>query len=348
MQGSRSRSLDFLRACAIALVITAHSVFAYGAPPALAPLQLGGTGVDLFFVLSGWLLGSQLIRELTRDGNIELKRFWIRRWMRTLPAYYAVLAVSMTQQVVMHPENPFRFDYLVFLQNYSGNLPFFGVSWSLCVEEHFYLLVGPAILALARLRIEWRWILVAILLCLPTLFRLNGWFGSIEETHVRWDGCMLGVALAVCRERLPGLWGQLTRFAPLLAGIAFVLFAANLADRYVDFLPIRDYDKSVYALIFAALLLLALRNDWWNHHLYLPGAHFIAVRAYSIYLVHPEVLALLKRVGPHLPFPVFYALAWLGSLALAEGLYRLVEKPVMDLRDRLRSARQPAVNANKA
>lgn len=83
----RIRSMDFLRAVAILLVILAHTSLSYGRFPSLVPLQFGGTGVDLFFVLSGWLLGCQLFKELNKHNTINIKRFWVRRWMRTLPAY---------------------------------------------------------------------------------------------------------------------------------------------------------------------------------------------------------------------------------------------------------------------
>lgn len=344
----RYRSLDLLRALAIVLVITAHSVLAYGAPASLAPLQLGGTGVDLFFVLSGWLLGTQLIRELSQTGSIDLPRFWLRRWMRTLPAYYAVLLFTMLQQVLMHPENRVRYDYLVFLQNYATQMPYFAVSWSLCVEEHFYLLVGPVLLLLARLG-SYRWIPVTLLLAAPLAFRLLGWFGSSEQTHVHCDGCMLGVALAVCRERAPRWWALLTRAAPVLAGIGLGLYALNFVARWWPALGIHDYDKAVYALIFGSCVVLVSRNVWWQENMYVPGARYVALRAYSLYLLHPEVLALLKRFASGLPFVLFYLAVWIGSCVLAEALYRIVEKPIMDARDRFAAARHgPAVMSGAA
>jgi peptidoglycan/LPS O-acetylase OafA/YrhL len=333
----RYRSLDLLRASAIAMVITAHSVLAYGAPKSLAPLQLGGIGVDLFFVLSGWLLGNQLIREFSRTGSINLTRFWIRRWMRTLPAYYAVLLVTSIQLAITRPEVPLRPEYLVFLQNYTG-LPYFFISWSLCVEEHFYLLVGPVILLLARMGSR-RWLAIAMLLSAPLLFRQLGWYGVIEETHVRWDGCMLGVALAVCRTVLPSLWKRLSAAAPVLAAVGVLLIACNLAGRWWPALGIRDYELLVYALIFAALVLLATSDSRWRERMYVPGGHYVAVRAYSLYLVHPDVLWAIKRIPLEIPFPLFYLAAWIGSCIVAEGLYRLVEKPFMDARNRIAIAR---------
>jgi peptidoglycan/LPS O-acetylase OafA/YrhL len=338
MTSARYRSLDLLRALAIALVITGHTVTAYGSPPLLAPLRLGGTGVDLFFVLSGWLLGSQLIRELTRTDHIDLRRFWLRRWMRTLPAYYAVLAFTFLQQALTHPENKLQLGYLFFIQNYS-DLPYFSVSWSLCVEEYFYLCVAPAMLLLARLRSPYRWVLIGLLFFAPLTFRMLGWYTTYEETHVRWDGCMLGVLLAVCRVRAPRAWETLTRAAPVLASVGLTLYLANFVGRWWPNLGIHDYDKLVYALIFGSFVLLLVRDQFWREKIYVTGASYIAIRAYSLYLLHPEVLALMKRFGLKLPFPIFYLTTWIASCLLAEVLYRALEKPIMDWRDRISATR---------
>src|SRR5689334_10607942 len=94
----RIRSLDLLRSYAILSVLLAHATLVFNPPAALAPLQAGGTGVDLFFVLSGWLLGRQLMKELDRQGSVGLTRFWSRRWLRTLPAYYVMLLLTYAQQ----------------------------------------------------------------------------------------------------------------------------------------------------------------------------------------------------------------------------------------------------------
>jgi peptidoglycan/LPS O-acetylase OafA/YrhL len=334
----RKNSLDLLRTLAIFAVVTAHSVLAYGAPKPLAPLQLGGIGVDLFFVLSGWLLGGQLARELKSTGSINVTKFWTRRWLRTLPAYYAVLFFTLAEQLVSYPSKPLRLDYLLFLRNYAGSLPYFYVSWSLCVEEHFYLLIAPMLLLVYRLP-AYRWGPIVLMLATPWIFRQLGWFGSPEQSHVRWDGCMLGVALAQCEVFAPKIWTALTRFAPTLAAIAMTMLVANLIGRYHPALGLNDYDPLVYALVFGSILLLATRNAWWQQRLYIPGFRYIALRSYSIYLLHPEILALLKRITPRLSFAFFFALACVGSCLLAELLYRLIEKPFMQARERLAFAR---------
>ncbi len=98
----------------------------------------GQHGVDLFFVLSGWLIGGLYWREMKAFSGVGVLRFWVRRWMRTLPPYFAALLLSWLAVSAARAE-PFDWRYLVFLQNYYERIPFFLVSWSLCIEEHFYL-----------------------------------------------------------------------------------------------------------------------------------------------------------------------------------------------------------------
>src|SRR5579883_1610736 len=134
----RNGSLDVLRALAIVMVVGCHLAtgFAPGSPVAVA-LGNGGRGVDLFFVLSGWLLGRQLFAEAAATGTVDVRRFWLRRWLRTLPAYYAVLAAQIAVLAVRGKGSLIDWRYLIFLQNYIPDPPYFAVSWSLCVEEYF-------------------------------------------------------------------------------------------------------------------------------------------------------------------------------------------------------------------
>ena len=324
-------SLDLLRSYAIASVLLGHSVNAFGSPPALTPLRIGGTGVDLFFILSGWLLGSQLMRELSANGTIRFGRFWSRRWMRTLPAYYAVLAATFFQQAVSGKQAAWEWSYLFFGQNYLTGLPFLYITWSLCVEEHFYLLVAPLLLFAFKLR---RWGIVALLIVMvvPFICRTFGLYGHIGETHVRFDECLFGVLLAGLSVFFPAIWSRLCALAPAIASVAAAFFGWFLFSRWYPAYRIPLDEQTICLIIFGSFVLLAVSSEAWKKRLYFPGCGYLAKRAYSVYLLHPESLALLKKL--HIEsFPLFLLLAWVITLAGSEVLYRLVEKPIMNARE---------------
>lgn len=331
----RYRSMDLLRAVAITLVFLAHTVLSYGQPDALAPLQFGGTGVDLFFVLSGWLLGGQLFKELAKDKSINVKRFWFRRWLRTLPAYYAVLLASVAQRMYSFPEVAFPWEYFIFTQNYY-TLKFFTISWSLCVEEQFYLAVAPLLLFLKRLPPVGSLIILILILLLSSGFRFMELYDSAKETHVRLDGCVAGVLLASIRYQHHRLWQKLLKIAPALATVSLLAYLFFYYNRWYPTSGIEDPSKLLLAIIFASWVLLANSSEKWTNRLYIPGANHIATRAYALYLLHPEALALMERFGKELSFLSYFSLAALISLIIAEVLYRLVEKPVMEMRDKIK------------
>lgn len=329
----RYRSMDLLRAIAILLVVLAHTILSYGAPNHLAPLQLGGTGVDLFFVLSGWLLGGQLFKESEKQGRINIKRFWIRRWMRTLPAYYSVLILQVIQRYITKENVEFPWEFFVFVQNYNHPFGFFSISWSLCVEEQFYLLIAPLLGLLTSINKKTTTITLLVMLVLPFIFRQMGWYSSIEETHVRIDCCVAGVFIAHIYHQYRSTWLQLTKYAPRIALISVLFYLLFYIARYNPQLGINDPDVLLLAIIFGSWVMLANANDYWSNSLYLPGANYIATRSYALYLLHPESLAILKRYFIYLPFPVYLAFALIGSLMLSEVIYRLIEKPIMDARE---------------
>lgn len=326
--------MDFLRAIAILSVVLAHTVLSYGAPEYLAPLQFGGTGVQLFFVLSGWLLGGLLFKEVEKQGTVDIKRFWLRRWMRTLPAYYVVLIFSVSQRMLTKDNVEFPWQYFVFLQNYDYPLHFFSISWSLCVEEQFYLFIAPFITFLALLHKRLTTLVLILLLFLPLLFRELGWYHSINETHVSLDSCVMGVFLAHIYHQYKSLWQRLSKFMPYMAAGVVILYLFFYVARYNPQIGISDPDQIILAIMFGCWVFVANINNYWRSALYLPGANYIATRSYALYLLHPEILALLKRYLINLPFALYLILALIGSLLIAEVLYRLVEKPVMDARER--------------
>jgi len=152
---NRIFGLDLLRFFAIILVVLGHSRWMIeGTFPKPLKALLHGSGilgVELFFVLSGYLIGGILLKQFQKNNfslNFEgIKTFWMRRWLRTLPNYYFILLVYFIVYYLQKPDAMWR--YLIFVQNIWNHPPyFFEESWSLCIEEISYL-ISPLILALS-------------------------------------------------------------------------------------------------------------------------------------------------------------------------------------------------------
>lgn len=329
---SRIRSMDTLRAIAIITVFMAHVITAFGSPPALAGLRLGGTGVDLFFVLSGWLLGGVLYKELNNTGSINIKRFLVRRWYRTLPAYYAVLLFTIAQHMLTKDGFQIPWSYFILVQNYFQPMPIFSISWSLAVEEQFYLLIAPVLLLLPK-NSKWSNLIFIILIAIPVLFRINGFYQSIEQTHVRIDACLIGVFMAkLHHERNRFFYFIIKRSAFLFISSIFLYISMYLA-RY-DYIPLPEMDKIVIVSVFAIWIIFANSSEKVMQSLYIPGMYYIATRSYAIYLLHPESFAVLNRFFTIESFLLYMLLSILITLGIAEILYRAVEIPFMRFRDR--------------
>ncbi len=334
---ARNAWLDSLRALAIFAVLNCHAASNYctlsgqSQRGIYAAFGLGGHGVDLFFVLSGWLLGNVLFRELETTQTIDVRRFWMRRWLRTLPAYFAILALTLLQRTFQGRIEASDAWFFIFGQTYAfTELPFFGISWSLCVEEHFYLLVAPLLLLGYRRKMFNTCILLGIVL-IPSLLRAYGLCANVNQTHARIDQCAVGVLLAHVAVAYPMVWEWLkSRLHWLVPSVALVLLSLFLS-RWLNAgfeLPLL-----VYALMSGVLVVLSQASRYWSEHACHPIVRFVATRSYSLYLVHIEAMAALKYF--HVSNFLLYLIAtWTLSLAMAELLYRCVELPGMRLRDR--------------
>jgi peptidoglycan/LPS O-acetylase OafA/YrhL len=327
--------LDLLRAIAIMLVFTGHTVLSYGSPSYLAPMQFGGTGVDLFFLLSGWLIGSQLFSEHKKFSNIDVKRFWIRRWMRTMPAYFAVLFVTLTQLYLTKDSVANPLPYFFFVQNYFYPLEYFTISWSLSVEEQFYLVIAPFILFIHRFNKNTQSLILIVMLLLPTLFRVLGWFNTLNETHVRWDCCLMGVLLAHTYFKHPELWTAAKRFIKPALFIGILAYVAFFYFRWhPPFENYQDPSKLLLAGVFALMVFYAVNKPVFHKPFGYKVVMHISTRSYSFYLLHPEALALSKRFLGEYNFILYYCVALLVSLLLSEILYRVVELPFIAMREK--------------
>jgi peptidoglycan/LPS O-acetylase OafA/YrhL len=272
----RLRGLDLLRAAAILLVLMSHYMgFVSHAPTFGVVGKVGWAGVDLFFVLSGYLIGNQLLAPAARGEPLSLKAFFVRRLLRTLPNYYVVLAVywlfpgpplggsSMAE--------PWRF--LTFTQNFGlayGQT--FTHSWSLCIEEQFYVLLPLVVLALARIgfpvRLAWGLLVGGIVAGMATraaAYALNGHDAFSAEVYYssfcRADELLPGVAIALLRNFHPHAFARLLRHANLLCAVGLAASVGILTCIHLDW-PTTSvtstFGFSLLAIGFALLTCAAL------------------------------------------------------------------------------------------
>lgn len=340
----RNFALDGFRALAIMMVFTAHAINSAGSPSILAPLQFGGTGVDLFFVLSGWLIGNQLYREQKTFNNINITKFWVRRWMRTLPAYYAVLGVTIAQQYVTKTQFSFPWEHIVFIQNFDPNLNLFYVSWSLSVEEQFYLFIAPFVAMSLKLNKPAQFSVLVILILSPSLFRALDLYSSLKETHVRIDCCAMGVLLAYLKNHKLVIWQCMLQYSRYLFVLSVGVYIFYYVARYNPSWGINDPSKLLLAILFGVWILWTDSTSFGNQKLWQKLTMHISTRSYAMYLLHVDALLIAKKLmgatyaEEHIA--LFYGCALGFTLVLSEVLYRCVEIPLIKARKKF-SISQP-------
>ena len=322
-------ALDGLRALSIIAVVWHHSGPGI---PALPIATRGFLGVDLFFVISGFLIVTLLLRERRQTGAISLRRFYARRALRIVPAYYAMLALVAATAFVRHQgaPNPIR-DDLPFAIFYLSNLvpmhSLLSITWSLSAEEQFYCIVpslekyaGRAftlLLALAYVVVTlpafWLW----AALPLPDFFRQTT-FGPI----------LLGVLLAHTLDapagyaRMARVFGQ--RWAPL-AALVLVLVTASHPAADISGWPRLAIQWSLAALVASCVV---QERHALSAPLRLPLLRRLGVVSYGVYLYHLLVAhfveGALNRVGL-LSHASSFAGTLLATWLVAELSFRLFE-----------------------
>lgn len=355
MEGSRIFGLDVLRATAILLVIFWHSYDAitYLAPDFHAPFFLDG--VDLFFVLSGYLIGGLLLKGVGRPGRSPwtgLMGFWLRRFLRTLPNYYLFLIINLLllwAGVSKGLLNHNVLAYFAFLQNVWKPLDlFFWESWSLTVEVWFYLLFPIAVLlcrtmlGIAEVRALWTCMMAFLIAPLMVRMAMAPGIESIFHGELtvrklvitRMDAILFGVLMALLAHRFPGAW-KAWRWPLFLLGLAGTVCAPLLYGEDRLWYSV-TWHYTLNALSMS--LLLPLLSQWRKVPRGGGAVVFLSLISYALFLVHlPLRSALEPFYDPALPVSGWaqIALYWLLCGALAWLVYRFWEKPFMDMRDGL-------------
>jgi peptidoglycan/LPS O-acetylase OafA/YrhL len=366
-ESGRVFGLDLLRAAAIMMVVCAHG-FVVLYPHFGEPLGFFGHGgfygVELFFVLSGFLIGQILIRaagDLGRAGAVA--SFYVRRWFRTLPLFFLFLIVNIVFERLFRAHAVGVGEGLshgFFLRNLTGfHMTFFPESWSLAIEEWFYLLFPAALWLGLKLTKRFDAVFLSAafsFLAFSTIARLLAapdpaatWSDELRMVVIyRFDALMIGMLGAWLSLRFQKTW---LRVAPVCAFGGVVLLVAMYATLWKlenghlqfgeDSFFARTFRFSLVSLGFALLLPWA---SAWKLAGENPGStavRKIALWSYGLYLVHLPVFLLVTRAGLGADAPMSLAKA-LGSFVLQIGgavllsalLYRFFEAPCTRLREK--------------
>lgn len=365
----RNFGLDIVRAFAILVVVEQHGRSILG-PIFPAINRLGATdGVDVFFVLSGFLIGGILLRSFYDESVFDLRRFFnflARRWLRTLPNYYLALIVNLTVALVSRNMGGFSLAYFCFLQNYLSPFSdhrFFSESWSLSIEEWFYLIFPVALLLYALLRKRaskdlFFVLYIFIFIAIVTVMRYVNYIhyihlgGAIDttvwNTHfrcvvmMRLDSIAVGVMGAFVAQRFPLLWNNTVfRLITFTAGLVMVItldrtavLTGRLKDPFFNcvlYFPL--YSLGVL-LLFPVITTLRKRprnfaGNW---------IETISKISYSMYLCHNSLIgiplaALVAGKAPILVTATYFVY-WIVVFLVSLGVYKLYEKPILIWRDR--------------
>ena len=354
----RQPGLDLLRALAIIVVVIYHAaLFGFKLPGRVD--RFGWIGVDLFFVLSGYLIGGQLLAPLAREQSIKLGRFFARRVLRIMPAYFVVLAIYFllpSWREYSEMSQPL-WKFLLSVQNivlHGGTA--FSHAWSLAVEDQFYLGLPFLLLFLYRrpraaIIIPFLIVFGGILLRTFLAWKNPSIDGGVSfrafqawiyyPTWTRLDPLVFGVALAAIERFRPEWWQRLINCAPWLwlPGLGLIAYALYLGETENLTLFACVWQFPLIAVGMAALLVCMVSPRLPFRRVAIPGAAFIASIAYSAYLIQKLVIHAVGQFCTNHNIDLTSAAALLGVelcvYIVATILFLTVERPFLQLRHRI-------------
>ncbi len=326
-------------------------------------------GMDLFFILSGFLIGSILLRSLQLAGTQNIRRFYLRRVFRTFPSYYValiVLALMAPLTAAQRHHLPWEFLYGTnFLKLHRPEVVMFW-GWSLALEEQFYLTVPLLFFVLHRIKSDRArigllaaiWI-SALFVRLAIFYRYRPWndlilYGAIYfRTYTRFDTLVLGIILAFVHNRHgSAITAWLRRplhrallALPAMACLWLLVRPTMFGPEHVQLVHVFAWG-TVTSIMYFPLLLLLLHGEGWIHDgLSAPFWRRLATLGYGVYLVHipiidhvivPAAQALqARRVSMLLVWPAALFTVMAGSFVIAYAMHVFIEKPSLWIRQKL-------------
>jgi peptidoglycan/LPS O-acetylase OafA/YrhL len=364
-RAGRIPQLDVLRGLAILMVMWSHLVIppehaGFMAPVAEFGVLVGSSGVDLFFVLSGFLIGGLLFKELRHYGRLNVGRFWIRRGMKIWPGYYALMLVTfirLRRQMGSHAAAAFVLPSLFTLQNYLRSAA--PHTWSLAVEEHFYLLLPLLLAFLPRPHRAGRMVMPSV----PIICLLLGITGLVlrllllkhhptfhlmrtDPTQYNIDGMFFGVFLAYLFHFHFDLFSAIARRRVLLLLGLFMLSPMCFASRWFITGIGHTLTYFGYGLLLMVLVQIPLGRGLLGRLLNSRAANaveFIGFYSYAIYLWFPVFVEdpmfywlehHAVRMSPGLLWLLSMSAYFATAILIGIVLSKLIEFPILALRNR--------------
>jgi peptidoglycan/LPS O-acetylase OafA/YrhL len=363
---NRIFGLDLMRAMAILMVVFGHCVWIFPITNGLFHQLLvlsGFFGVEVFFVLSGFLIGKILYQlYLKEDFTFKTVFYFLkRRWFRTLPNYYLVLLINIGVAGIVGYPLFYLWKYFFFLQNWNTTmLSFFPESWSLSVEEFAYLIL-PVFLLLLGIIVKpshkpkfFLWsviVLILIFFCNKIYYQnitenttLTQWNMSLKAVVMyRLDSIFIGVLCSWVYCNFITFW-QRSKYIFFVLGTLIFLFQF-VAIGYFGLLI--ETHPALWNVFYLPLISVAVAcflpflSDWRTEKsIVQKPVIFISLISYSVYLLHYSIVLQLLKHYIHYdsqnPVQLYgFVAAYVGiTFSLSYLLYRFYEKPIMDMRDK--------------
>lgn len=351
----RNQTIDFLRTVAVMLTLFRHfgvNIFLY---------KIGWIGVDLFFVLSGFLVSGLLFNEHKKTGKINFLRFFVRRGLKIYPLFYLLIACFILE-VKLNPQISLSIPHLIseifFYKNYTGGNIFLVHTWSIDVEEHFYLILPLLLLVLAKINsskynpftsLPYIFVFVAIS-CLSLRIYTNHRYVTFEHithvspTHLRIDSLFFGTLLSYFyNHHFELLKTFVVRYKSwillcvlLFLTPAFILWDSNLFMRIWGFLCLY--------VAFGGVILLGLFSEKSLPNILVPFYRFTAslgLYSYATYIIHWPVyywfiIPRLSYLDVNYPARVLVFIGYVFvCFTLGWAFSKTIELPFLALRDKL-------------
>ncbi len=359
----RNLQLDFLRFIGVILVVMHHVPFhdstAFGS--FISVIQTGGwVGVDLFFVLSGFLIANLIIKEYEAKQTFNIKLFLIRRGFKIYPAYYLFIIYQFwySANFAKYHQSATRFFHeFFFIANYTKNNN--GHLWSISVEEHFYVLLAIAFVIMIKLKkvnLKTMVILYAVLLFVAVFCRTYNYVvyanydfdRDYTRSHVRFDAMFFGVLIAFVANYKKELMQRIltNKYRPFYFILSLLFIATNFMFGRWDHPWQATLSLSLNPICFGYLMVCLMD---YHHPTFLkiirPLA-YVGMYSYSIYLFHIHFLTQslkLYHYGLTLFYLSYIAFALIGGIIVSKS----IEYPFLKIREKyFPNQYKPKINTN--